>query len=1270
MKNILKFAVIFLLLFAMIGTASAAIDPSSVVVGPRALNADGVNYDFTVEWTGTDDGEITISITPGSISKNFSFSSSPVTLSEPLTPGETYTVVVSDDSGTSDSTTFNTPAYLADPSITDLQSLDSSTGSSFDLSWTWTSISGETLQIYDGTNWINTTGNTETIPGTSTLNKNVIFRTISSDSYSNNTTPQTFKFVIFESNSNTSNSITWILSNDWPKYANYSVSGSSTGAVPSSDLDYVESDRKLVASNLNPGEDYTLTIRGFDDPASSGIGYSLYRTSAPVSLAAIVIIDKSEMSDFFNSDGTPKALSIENATQFNLKAVTSVDSSFKWELNKTSGFTNITKNNVSSAKEDTFSWKPDLLGDYTLELTVTDGTNPAETITWPITVTEKSTGSRIWKDGMPTTYTWDSRSFSGFYYDLDTGQGQEEMKITGIGRSLGVRSITYNTTSSSTDYAYSGWGSYEIIGFMGDKYYAGSGSDSLASNGNLSKVLIDENEKIQLQTGQSYALDEGYSIRIDQINTQGSSALIVLEKDGRVIDQSIVRAPDTYTYKKDVGNAKNIEFVKVRVQSVFQGTESSIVELGAVFQISDKLTRLERGSKIDRMEIKDIRSTGGKVVIEMENHESISLNQDSNVTLMGKVILQVADSSTLKFAPTMVYTDPGVYEIRGTVSDFGSSNEVYEWTPLNFEGFYYDINDDDLTNFESIEIRTTANTNLSNTNRSIAKDDLVYSAKVSEVSYNYTPWGKYDVIGFMGEKYYAGVNGNLLKSGNMSKVLMDSDDKRQMYVGQSFALEDGVSVVINQIDVNGNAAQLSIEKNGKNLFNGIVRAGDSLNYSKRIGNDNVTFVRIYVNSVFMGTESSIIEIGGVFQASEDLTKVERGAKYGRMEVDSVSASGIELSNTDRLTLSSGNEVEFMKVGNQSMYFKVGDSSTLRFAPVVEREIGSTDPLEVRVEPSTATVGDTVKITVNDRGATIEGVTVSVNGSTIGTTNGDGVLNYTANSIGTIRILAEKSGYTNGTATLVVNERLGNMTVRVSPDTIHFGETGTIRVTDSMNGSAISGASITVGSNSVGTTDSNGQLEYSFNATGNITVMASKDKYNNASTSVSISQRVAFVYSNFEMKPIEPAAKGNTKISFDVTNNGVESGSHEVKLTVTDSNGNVVDTDSKNVSVDVGKTKSVTLSFKAPAEGNYRVTLQEADSNRVVDLPSNIANVSVGPAKTFVSTLIYIVLAIIAIIVLAVIGFVAYLFGVKGATTSNYKEVASEVAGDIKSKFKK
>jgi len=222
----------------------------------------------------------------------------------------------------------------------------------------------------------------------------------------------------------------------------------------------------------------------------------------------------------------------------------------------------------------------------------------------------------------------------------------------------------------------------------------------------------------------------------------------------------------------------------------------------------------------------------------------------------------------------------------------------------------------------------------------------------------------------------------------------------------------------------------------------------------------------------------------------------------------------------------------------------------------------------------------------------------------------------------------------------------------------------------MNGSAISGASITVGSNSVGTTDSNGQLEYSFNATGNITVMASKDKYNNASTSVSISQRVAFVYSNFEMKPIEPAAKGNTKISFDVTNNGVESGSHEVKLTVTDSNGNVVATDSKNVSVDVGKTKSVTLSFKAPAEGNYRVTLQEADSNRVVDLPSNIANVSVGPAKTFVSTLIYIVLAIIAIIVLAVIGFVAYLFGVKGATTSNYKEVASEVAGDIKSKFKK
>ena len=52
--------------------------------------------------------------------------------------------------------------------------------------------------------------------------------------------------------------------------------------------------------------------------------------------------------------------------------------------------------------------------------------------TWKVNVqsTDNSSGNRIWDEtGMPTTYTWNAQSYSGFYYDLDSGVSSEEMTI-------------------------------------------------------------------------------------------------------------------------------------------------------------------------------------------------------------------------------------------------------------------------------------------------------------------------------------------------------------------------------------------------------------------------------------------------------------------------------------------------------------------------------------------------------------------------------------------------------------------------------------------------------------------------------------------------------------------------------------------------------------------------------------------------------------------------------------------------------------------------
>lgn len=1262
MNHIMKYVAVFLVLFALMGTASAAVSSVSATAEPNGTASNGTDiFDVSVTWDGepaNGNGMFGVSIedtnfTNETTNTSFKF------IGLPLDPG-TYIVTVKDGSSGEDTGSFTLPPP---PTVNNVVILNSSM-STFDVTWgEWTSNDNETLEIHNGSNWITANSPATVTSNNNTTDTNIIFRTNNNGTFSGNTTALTIKPITFSSEI-TADSIKWTIHNYTALDAeNVSVTGQTTGPLST----VATFNNTVTASNLTPTEIYTLKVRGVDNASSPKV-YSLFFENS-ITFEAPTFIDTIS-AHFNNSTQVAEPFSTENGTVLTLNVTAKQPADFKWVLTTTNGTTvsGFEVDHSSNSSYSNFSWKPSALGTYNLTLIVSGPgtTTPNQTVSWNIAVTEKSTGNRIWQTGMPTTYTWDARSFAGFYYDLDTGIGSEFMRIENIGQSIDRGDIYYQTSTSNVSYEYDGWGEYQIVGFMGDKYYAGSGSDSLMKGGNLSKVLIDSDESNNYRLGQAIALEGGYAINISQIDVNGNAAYIIIEKDGKEVGGGIVNPSGqdrgTLNYTRKIGN-ENVSIIKVHVDSVFMGSESSLVTINGIFQISDNMTKLESGTKIDKMEIDTVSGD----TITMTNSERVSLSRDSNVTLMGKMKFIVADSDILRFAPTIEYTEPGTYEIRGTVSDYSNGNYIIkEWTPQNFEGFYYDINDDIETS-EQISINQD---DLSDSSRRIDKGNITYTSKTTTVDYEFDPWGEYTVIGFMGEKYYAGVDGSLIKSGNLSKVLIDDNERRNMNVGQYITLEEGYSIKIDQIDVNGNRTYFKLEKDGRQVDDGVISSGSDYVYKKNISNTDVELVKVRVDSVFMGTESSLVSISGIFQASDNLTKLESDTKYGKMKVDSYSSTGISLSSDESITLSSGNDVDFMKVGNNSMYFKVGDNSTLRYAPVVEKEIGSNSSLEIEFSPREPVAGDTVQITVKDRGTTIEGVTVTVNGSSLGTTNSSGAVNYSANNSGTFRVTAEKSGYVNGSATLKVNEKLGNMTVTVTPETLYYGTAGTIKVTDSLNGSAVSGATIRLGDSEIGSTGSNGELSYTFNLTGNATLQASKSGYNNVTKSLAVTQKDAFNYSNFTMKPESPAAKSAIKLSFDAANVGIEDGSHTLKLVLKDSNGTVIDEDSKSISVDTGKTKSFSLSVKAPSEGSYTLTLTESDSNRTIDLPSSMSSLSVGEAKLFGSTLVYVILAIVVLILLAVIGFVAYLFGVKGATKDNYQDVAQDVISDIKMKFQR
>ena len=405
-----------------------------------------------------------------------------------------------------------------------------------------------------------------------------------------------------------------------------------------------------------------------------------------------------------------------------------------------------------------------------------------------------SEGNRIWDENsnQSLTYTWTPQTYSGFYYDLDTGEGSENMTIqlTAGSRSVERNGLQYETRPVKTEFKFGDWGSYQVIGFMAERYFAGYTENSsfikddisVISDGQLSKILIDSDDKKSLYTGSSLILEEGYSLNIVEVDVGGDTVWVQLEKDGDVIDDGFLSSNSDYVYKTELGAAEDVPLIAVHLAQIFSGTETNAVFVEGIFQISDKYVQIENGDRFGKMEISSTSSSG----ITMKNRDSITLSKGDTIEIMGILSFLVADADDLRFAPIVETSEPGTYELRGTVHD-----EVFDttvWTPFNFEGFYYNIDENIST--ESLALTEGIS------GRSINDEALVYSTSPALVKFEHKGWGSYEVVGFMAEKYFAGYPENTLGNSKsvsvlsdsiLAKVLIDDDNKKSMFTGSSIS---------------------------------------------------------------------------------------------------------------------------------------------------------------------------------------------------------------------------------------------------------------------------------------------------------------------------------------------------------------------------------------------------------------------------------------------------------------------------------------------------
>jgi len=734
---------------------------------------------------------------------------------------------------------------------------------------------------------------------------------------------------------------------------------------------------------------------------------------------------------------------------------------------------------------------------------------------------------------------------------------------------------------------------------MAEKYFAGYKGTrdvvdkdySLINEGQLRKVLIDSDTEQTISPGSVLPLEEGYELRIKEVDVNGNKVYLALAKNGEEIDSKVV-SPDnlkssTYTYKVDIGG-EDVPILMAHVSSVFAGPESNLVTVNGLYQVSDNYTSVEPDDKYEKMEV----TTVGDTSIEMENEDSFNLKRGGTQKIFGNVSFEVADANDLRFAP-VILDRTGTYEVRGTLIN-PNKIEDFTWSPYNFEGFYYNIDDDIGT--ENLTAKITDSTK-------IQEGNLIYETAPQPVKFSFEDFGMYDVIGFLADKYFAGYNkdtkftdeASAIGEGQLRKVLMDSEDERTISTGSVLPLEEGYELRIKQVDINGNKVYLALAKNGEEVDSRVVTPSASSDssstymYKMDIGGKDVPIIAAHIQSVFRGTEADLATVDGLFQVSDVAKSVEEGESYDKMKVESLGDNGITMQNDDSITLSRDKTVDLM----ENLKFQVADNSNRDFAPVATKTAAG-KLLSLNITESV--INRTTKISVRADNKPISGVLISVAGNSIGITDETGSISFTPTKLGNVAVEARKTGFANAETNMAVMSSLAaarlsinqtNALVVNAPSEVLKGEDFVVGVIENLNQTPMEGANVFFDDEIIGNTSAQGTLKFSSDKVGDHTLLAKMDGYESGSKTILVASPVKV---QSLLVPSKARAGQTIDVKANVQNVGETFDTRKLELKVNDE---VLE--SKELGLNPGENKTVTFKYKPEELGTYRITLDDKSS---------------------------------------------------------------------------
>jgi S-layer protein (TIGR01567 family) len=521
-------------------------------------------------------------------------------------------------------------------------------------------------------------------------------------------------------------------------------------------------------------------------------------------------------------------------------------------------------------------------------------------------------------------------------------------------------------------------GQYYIMGWQGENYVALNGRvDKLA------KLILEQgsasSDKKTLTVGETWDVGGGWTLSANSIDAKATprQVWLTLSKDGVKKDDKVINQGNIYTYvEKSLAGETDVPVFVTYVDSVFAGATSDMVQLRYTWLISESVTQIKSGDTYGVFKLDNIDPFSKSLMLK-NTDSSVSLSTDSIVDLMGNLKFKVADrADTLRFVPVVLHIQPGKYEIRGTVwneiqipenetqvpKSVGGTGKTAEWNVYNFAGFFYDLDTD--FGEEKLNILQT---DLSATQRTIDKNNLIYTAMAQPKTLKVATAlnlvgnnegltakgleqaapgkafdkGQYYILGWQGENYVA-LNGRVDK---LAKLILEqgtaASEKKSLTVGETWDVGGGWTLTANSIDAKATPRQvwLTLSKDGVKKDDKVLTVNSIYTFTEKslAGETGVPVFVTYVDSVFAGATSDMVQLRYTWLISESITQLGSGNTYGVFKLVTINTvdKSLVFKNTDSsVSLPMDSIVDLM--GN--LKFKVADrKDVLRFYPMIEYE---------------------------------------------------------------------------------------------------------------------------------------------------------------------------------------------------------------------------------------------------------------------------------------------------------------------------------------------